>query len=131
MNDLTKYKAWDKESKNIFDVDKIDFDKKEVSYVNSPSGYDVDALLEQVILLPFVGVKDKNKDYIHYGHILKISFTQTNVVISKVDFNRGIFFVLDEKGQYHPMSEFFYDLNNSSKQLQIIGNIFEDENLLN
>ncbi|MBK8396107.1 MAG: hypothetical protein IPL26_12835 [Leptospiraceae bacterium] len=68
----------------------------------------------------FVGVKDKNGKDIYFGNTLRVSFTLTNIVISKVDFKRGIFFVLNEQGQYPPISDFFYDSNNVSKQLEII-----------
>lgn len=48
---MENLKVWDKEAQQIFDVAKINFETQEVSYVGSPSGYDVDALFEQVIFL--------------------------------------------------------------------------------
>lgn len=134
---MEKIKVWDKESKEIFEVAKINFETKEVSYVGSPSGYDVDALFEQVIFLKPTGLQDINGNYIYEGDIVRVKYInymntikeyiedafETDIVYSSFECSFGFF---NPKYENADMQE----INHRSMTIEVIGNIYENPELL-
>lgn len=53
-------KVFDKNSKDYFGVERIDFNTQEIAYRGNPSGYDVDSLLEDLSKLEFSGIDTNN-----------------------------------------------------------------------
>jgi len=80
-------------------------------------------------LMQFTGVKDINNKEIYEGDIVRASYSIMSKEISTVEFRRGIFFVL-KKGRYYPLSEFMYDSRDKTKDIEIVGNIYENPELL-
>jgi uncharacterized phage protein (TIGR01671 family) len=77
----------------------------------------------------YTTVKDKNSKEIYKGDIVRASFSIMRFEISTVEFKRGIFYVLQNK-MYHPLSEFVYNSKDTTKDLEVIGNIYENKELL-
>lgn len=80
-------------------------------------------------LSQFTGLQDVNGKEVYEGDIVRASYSIMQYEISKVEFKRGIFFVL-KNGRYHPLSEFMYNSNDRTKDIEIIGNIYENPELL-
>ena len=77
----------------------------------------------------FTGVKDVTGKDIYENDIVRSSYSVMRNEISEVQFKRGIFFVLNNGG-YHALSEFMYDSRDKTKDLEVIGNIYENPDLL-
>ena len=126
---MEKLKVWDKESKEIFEVSKINFETKELSYKGNPSGYDVDALFEQVIFLKPSGVPDITGKEIHLDDIIYIDGSVSCKDLPNlppyygiVKFIDGCFYLDDMYDDLHLLSDLFNP--------KIIGNIYENPELL-
>lgn len=103
MSKIPQYRAWDKEELEMYEVEMIDFELEEVRYTENPSGYDVDALLEQVELLRSIRLKDINGKAIFQGDIVRWG--------------------LNGDGRVFEYGTFIY--KNTEKHLEIVGNIYE------
>ncbi len=77
--------------------------------------------------LAYTGLNDKNKRPIYEGHIVKASYkimSQKIVIIGAIGFENGSFVIVDKKRNVAILSAF------DSEELKIIGNIFENPELL-
>ena len=114
-----KFRAWDKENEEMYDVAMIDVETGEVAYTDHPTGYNADALLEQVELMQYTGLKDKNGKEIYEGDILKDCDTRE---IKTVIWHKNCFILRDTKG--------FYQWTYFEDEHEVIGNIYENPELL-
>jgi len=119
MNREIKFRAWDKENEEMYDVAMIDVETGEVAYTDHPTGYNADALLEQVELMQYTGLKDKNGKEIYEGDILKDCDTRE---IKTVIWHKNCFILRDTKG--------FYQWTYFEDEHEVIGNIYENSDLL-
>lgn len=121
-----KFRAWDKENEEMYDVAMIDVETGEVAYTDHPTGYNADALLEQVELMQYTGLKDKNGKEIYEGDICNCREYEC---FGKVEWNNeeaGFYFcVVVEGGGFE--EEHLYDYID---ELEVIGNIHENPELL-
>ncbi len=121
-----EYKAWDKVDEKMVKVTAVNFRdlegniKTDVLTIRTQeeNGRFYETIIEDVILLPFIGLKDKKKKKIFEGDILLIKtwlgFIKT---IAPVEFDRGAFRVAGE-----PVSNW--------DDVEVIGNIYENSELL-
>lgn len=109
-----KFRAWDKDEKKLYAVRDVDFDTHTVTIagVTSNLGFYL-TYPDRCILMQYTGLKDKNGKEIYEGDVV----TARNV--------SGIAVVKWEDGGFvAPMSIFI------NKEMEIIGNIYENPNLL-
>lgn len=114
-----KFRAWDKVDKKVRKVMSLDFYNTRQSEVTLVSDGDVYLRYsEQVELMQYTGLKDKNDKEIYEGDILKIwigGYEQASPYV--VEDMRELYFELERDDSYYRIQE-----------TEIIGNIYENPN---
>lgn len=120
-----KFRCWDTKNKKMLDVQELDYQN---SYNGQPmirtTMYNDYFDTEDMILMQFTGLKNKNEKEIYEGDILKINYIGGNgFEYKEVIEDRGAFCVNYSK-DYHPLLN---EVNNCS---EIVGNIYQNPELL-
>lgn len=127
MNRDIKFRAWVKDRKAIFEVILIDYVSKKVTYIVERIGHLLNIRHEKfndIELMEYTGLKDKNNKEIYEGDILFESFGERYY---KVIFENGSFRA-EFKGDFEEHS---FDLIDVAAQgCEIVGNIYENPELL-
>jgi hypothetical protein len=122
-----KFRAWVKDRKAIFEVVLINYVTKKVTYLLERVGHLLsirDAKFNDVELMQYTGLKDKNNKEIYEGDILFESFGERYY---KVVFENGGFRA-EFKGDF---DEHSFDLIDVVAQgCEVVGNIYEDSELM-
>lgn len=122
-----KFRAWLKEKKEMIDNARPDFFCKQLHYLcdNSAGGQDVLGVsTEDIELMQYTGLKDKNNKEIYEGDILSDG---NNDKPYKVIFENGSFRA-EFEGDFE---EYSFDLIDVVAQgCEIVGNIYENPELL-
>jgi uncharacterized phage protein (TIGR01671 family) len=136
MNREIKFRAWDKEGQEMYDVAMINWEAEEIAYTDHPTGYEADALLEQVELMQYTGLKDKNGKEIYEGDILKslsqvFSEENQDALISEVYYHDSYaaFYLLASNRDFEINEPLAQSIHNY-EILEVIGNIYENPELL-
>jgi uncharacterized phage protein (TIGR01671 family) len=117
-----KFRAWDKLLKKMFNDISFIYIKDSLSYSlyeNKTGKY----FVSQCYLMQFIGLKDKNGKEIYEGDIIKARFwDREKRKTFQVYFEDGCFFAKSIE-----MDAFLYELKN----MEVLGNIYENPELLN
>lgn len=118
-----KFRAWEKNLKEIIPIHSINFENK---MVNIESAW---RLFDEVVLMQFTGLKDKNGKEIYEGDILSTDLSRPYLI---VEFRNGAFLY-----QCHDIGKDYYDIMvpvyveiNQDDYSEVIGNIYENQELL-
>lgn len=133
MNREIKYRAWLKEEEKMVNVETIDFTDKSMQYLEKNEIIDAYLLrrmiFDDVELMQYTGIKDKNGKEIYEGDILKYKFLYDrrlkHVTLVKFVETEANFGIKDTYGNEIPL--FRITANN---YFEVIGNIYENEELL-
>lgn len=126
MQRQIKFRMWNKEIKEMYDVGLINFQQRLI-FMKHYEGYTQSSFaLEDVELMQYTGLHDKNGKEIYEGDIVKILGGE---------YEQG-FYEWDEIVQ---IKDFIYDGFNlmmdisqiGNQAIEVIGNIWEDSDLLN
>ena len=133
MSREIKFRAWLKEEKKMVNVEIIDFSEKSIQYLEKNEIIDAYLLrtkfLEDVELIKYTGLDDKNGIEIYEGDILKYKFPYDRRLkhVSLVKFieTEASFGLKDIYGNEIPL----YRIT-ANNYFEVIGNIYENKNLL-
>lgn len=128
-----KFRAWDKINKDMFNVESINFQERRV-YRDVVSYRE----FNDVELMQYTGLKDKNNKEIYEGDIIK--FKDCNIDGTKEFYNIG---VIEREGKRDELAisqlifeksyftENYIDFINETFELsEVIGNIYESQELM-
>lgn len=147
---LLRFRAWDKTENKMWNVETIYIEDEWVK-VNDGSIYGITKdLVRDYVLMQSTGLKDKNGVEIYEGDIIEFEdesfyypfddeaiveiINRAQVIIDKV---KGIFLenFMVKDSTIAKEYKYYYDLPTSEKTIlfkecSVVGNVFEDENLL-
>ena len=132
MSREIKFRAWLKEEKKMVIVETIDFTDKSMQYLEKNEIIDAYLLrrmiFDDVELMQYTGIKDKNGKEIYEGDIVLIRIDKTNILHKTiVKFKHGAF-IADIIGNNDYIYLFHFGFNKDD--FEVIGNIYENKNLL-
>lgn len=121
-----KFRAWIKELNEIREVEYINFLKKMISYPNKfCKEYYLNADFDEIELMQYTGLKDKNGKEIYEGDIVKLRANHGIGVIKY--FNEWGAFVVE---YIKPRSLAVLGIHYYKEDIEILGNIYENSELL-
>ena len=133
---IPKFRAWDKNTEDMVDVKMIDLEKDgSIGCIVDYNGINLD--VSECVLMQYTGLKDKNGVEIFEGDVVKVTDGESEedsyISIVKNYSNEGYpAFDIEYPPTYH------YDSNvlsaimcNVFETIEVIGNIYEDGDLLN
>lgn len=124
MNREIKFRMWHKKSKKMFDVESINFKDRSLNMWNSGM-YSLSTFsLDDVILMQYTELHDKNGKEIYEGDIVKITGNK-GIDIGKVIYEYNGF-TLDVMNT----DRFYGRINLLEKFIEVIGNAYDNPELL-
>ena len=115
-----KFRAWDKSNKEMFNVEIMNFQKRQV-YKDSVSY----CKFENIELMQYTGLKDKNEKEIYEGDIVKLRANHGIGVVKYYD-EWGAFVVEYIK----PKPLVVLGISYYKEDIEVIGNIYENPELI-
>ena len=119
---IPKFRAWVKDEKRMLPVGDLDLDYK-LTYLDEGNGYRCERDFDEIELMQFTGIKDKNGKEIFEGDIIKFSidngFCYGVDEIGSVSYRLGAFHV-----DVFPLIDLIVD-----GEVEVIGNVYETQGL--
>lgn len=136
MNREIKFRVWDVENKEMLEVQELDFEPTFYGgrIAIRPDQYNDYFDTEDMILMQYTGLKDKNGKEIYEGDIVKITNKNSKVIpikslIAQIvwseEYLAYILITTSVKDAFENLGDYIdYDI-------EVIGNVWEDSDLLN
>lgn len=124
---IPRFRAWDKEYKEMVQVDALVFDEQiiKATYKN---GNVVKEDLKNYVLMQSTGLRDKNGKEIFEGDILKVTNLSSWLEVVSFNNNKAMFVSKEVKREVEETP--LYDLFNTDIfEVEIIGNIYTNPEL--
>jgi len=122
MNRAIKFRCWDKESKKWLNSDSFCGHYDDFYFTNLNEIISELNGINNMVLMQFTGLKDKNDKDIFEGDIVDIGHELYNF---EIVFSEGCFGLLDRTARLIP----FWQIN--MHNIEVIGNVWENPELLN
>lgn len=127
MNNL-KFRAWDKDNKEMLKIDIIDFYSEEIMVLEDDSTMK----FSDVVLMQSTGLFDKNGVEIFEGDIVNYEFCDFRPNVASYE-TGGKYITGYKKAVLWENGKFIcndYDLLHICEDIEVIGNIYENKELL-
>ena len=127
MNGEIKFRIWDVENKEMLKVQELDFEPTFYGgkIAIRPDQYNDYFDTEDMILMQYTGLHDKNGKEIYEGDIVRIIVNNNIEKICRVEFKNGIFGVMFSKNK--ELTAFPHFCNTT---FEVIGNEYDNPELL-
>jgi uncharacterized phage protein (TIGR01671 family) len=118
-----KYRMWNKKEKKMYQVGVLDFDD-EKAYIKNYLSYTVsNYMFENIELMQYTGLHDKNGKEIYEGDILPFTMYDLKTEYYYIVFRNGEFEAINKQD-----TNFIW--RSAWKESAVIGNIYENPDLL-
>ena len=121
-------KVYVKSLDRVFEVESIRFETKLVELYDEAASRYRYCDFDEVAFIYGTGFKDKNGKEIESGDILKTEFED----VFTIKFNNvyGFYAIKDDVRRYFAEEDLEYELRETLSKTEVIGNIYENKNLL-
>ena len=127
---IPKFRAWVKLEKIMLPVGEIDFDY-EFAYLDEGNGYRCERDFDEIELMQFTGIKDKNGKEIYEGDIVKFPEFNGDIYVTPVVWdNSCACFGVSFTGKYPTSFDYLEEFYTELKNIEVVGNIWENPGLL-
>lgn len=120
-----KFRCWDKENKEMLDVEYLHWDDCTREFSIRTTMYTDYFDIEDMILMQYVGLKDKNGKEIYEGDIVKIDKEDYKYIVKFYD---GCFVGINKYDEHYEQAKILGNL--FTLELEVIGNIHDNPELL-
>lgn len=124
---IPKFRAWDKLDKEIYGVEEINWFNGEFDFIGDGITFKREA--DEVELMQSTGLKDKSGKEIFEGDILAVKTDDGTLNVYVFWDEEHALFMFESK-QYNEKEALAELLEDNSYPFEIIGNIYENEELL-
>ena len=125
-----KFRAWDKLRKIMLPVGDLDTSYKLV-YLEEDNGYRCEMDFDEIELMQFTGLKDKNGNEIFDGDIVKFPEFNGDTHVTPVVWDKSCAcFGVSFSGKYPISFDYLEEFYTELKDIEVVGNIWEDGELL-
>lgn len=125
---IPRFRAWSKLASRMYIVNGLYFDRGMVQYANNDNAIRF-IKLENIILMQSTGLTDENEEEIFEGDILAVETDDGTLNVNVFWDEEHALFMFESK-QYNEKEALAELLEDNSYPFEIIGNIYENQELL-
>ena len=118
-----KFRAFFKADERIYEVTSIDFANKEVTLWDKETAVNFEASFDEIELIQYTGVNDKNGKEIYTGFLVKWGLRTY-----KICFDCG--FYMHDLSRINPEYPITKEFKEAPEEFEVIGNIYENPEIL-
>lgn len=119
-------KIYVKDKKKVYDTQFIDYKNKRVTFFDSETQWTYTRLFEDVEFMENTRLKDKNGKYIYEGDIVTVNGTWDCII----EYNQSSCAFVLKSIDSRWSTGYFSNYDDIEEMLEVIGNVYENEELL-